>query len=79
MAGSVIESSGGFVFDKSLVVKVEYGVWEVEIAVESPSGKAMRLLGRKSRAAREAAPEGDRSEKRRQRPSQFQQQRYSHS
>lgn len=27
----------------------------------------MRLLGRKARAAREAAPEGDRSEKRRQR------------
>lgn len=28
----------------------------------------MRLLGRKVRAAREAAPEGDRSEKRRQKP-----------
>jgi hypothetical protein len=54
--------------DDSLVVKVEYGVWEIKIAVENPSGKAMRLLGRKSRAAREAAPGGDRSEKHRQRP-----------
>lgn len=51
MVGSVIESSGGFGFDDSLVVKVEYGVWEVEIAVERPSGKRMRLLEKKVRAA----------------------------
>ena len=51
--------------DESLVVDFVYGVWEVGIAVERPRGERMRLLSRKARASREAAPEGDRSENRR--------------